>query len=79
MSCERDHNANNCKNKITSEMIDADLVVHFLARALHWKMEQLDPSDLPEWDAMNDCQKHIFIQCIVLLRQEVCGPRRGAG
>ena len=46
-------------------------IVLALAKELHWETEKLDPTDLPEWDALDDHRKRFFVRCVEhLLLQE---------
>jgi hypothetical protein len=46
-------------------------IVEALAEELHRKMEHLDPTDLPEWEKLNDRQKFFYRACVQhLLLQE---------
>lgn len=43
-----------------------------LARALHERMEQLEPTDDHDWDGLTDFQRQFFVACVehVLLEVE---------
>lgn len=35
-----------------------------LARRLHWKMEQLDPTESSEWEALSERERDFYRHCI---------------
>jgi hypothetical protein len=59
--------------RITPEMRDCDLAFEYLAKVLHDKMEQLDPSDPPsDWRAISSAEKQFYRSCIdrILLERD---------
>jgi hypothetical protein len=47
-----------------SAPLSREEAIRELARTLHSKMEHLDPSDGPEWEALTERQREFYTLCV---------------
>ena len=50
--------------------LSRDEAVMRLAERLHWKMEQLDPTDTPDWETLTARQREFYRLCIEAIFDE---------
>ena len=68
--CERDDVAENCgsdkpEGESTSEIeLRRERALWALAEELVWKVNQLDPSDLPDWSSLDDRTRRFYYHLV---------------